>query len=230
MLEGIKAVLFDLDGTLVDSMWMWGAIDVEYLGRHGFELPPELQREIEGMSFSETAVYFKERFGIRDSLEDIKAEWVEMAREKYATEVPLKPGARAFLEYLKTQGIRAGIATSNSRELLDAVVQSLGLAPYFQCLMTSCEAGAGKPAPDIYLKVADQLEVSPADCLIFEDTLAGMQAGVSAGSRVCAVADAYSACGMEEIRKLADYYIQDFDQVLAGTYETFGKRDRSERR
>ena len=166
MLKGVKAVLFDLDGTLVDSMWMWKDIDVEYLGRYGRALPPELQKEIEGMSFSETAVYFKERFGLNQSLEAIKAEWIEMAKEKYAHEVPMKPGALSFLQYLKEHGIHSGIATSNSRELLNAVMESLKLGQYIDCAMTSCEAGAGKPAPDIYLKVADRLGASPADCLV----------------------------------------------------------------
>ena len=96
MLNGIKAVIFDLDGTLVDSMWMWADIDVEYLGRFGYELPPELQKEIEGMSLNETAIYFKNRFQIEDDLETMKQEWMDMARDKYLHEVPLKPGAREF--------------------------------------------------------------------------------------------------------------------------------------
>ena len=129
-LREADAVLFDLDGTLVDSMWMWGAIDVEYLGRHGLTVYPGLQQAIEGMSFSETAAYFKEQFALPDSLDVIKAEWIAMSKEKYAHEVPLKPGAREFLEYLKSHGIKAGIATSNGRELLDAVVAGQGLAPY----------------------------------------------------------------------------------------------------
>ena len=118
------------------------------------------------MSFSETAIYFKERFCLPDSLDVIKAEWISMSREKYAHEVPLKPGAREFLEYLKAHGIKAGIATSNGRELLDAVVEGQKMTPYFQCLMTYCEAGAGQPAPDIYLKVAAELGVAPEDCLV----------------------------------------------------------------
>ena len=101
MLKNINAVIFDLDGTLVDSMWMWKAIDVEYLSRFGIELPEDLQREIEGMSFSETAVYFKERFQLEPSVEEIKDTWNEMAYEKYANEVPLKQGALKFLKYLK---------------------------------------------------------------------------------------------------------------------------------
>lgn len=223
MLSHIEAVLFDLDGTLVDSMWMWGAIDVEYLGRHGLTLPKDLQKAIEGMSFSETAVYFKKRFSLPEPLEEIKAEWIAMSKEKYAHEVSLKPGAREFLEYLKSHGCKAGIATSNGRELLNAVVEGQGLSPYFQCLMTSCEAGAGKPAPDVYLKVAEALGVHPKNCLVFEDTPAGVRAGKAAGAKVCSIFDLYARERQAENRSLADYYIRDFYQVLDGSYEILGK-------
>lgn len=223
MLSHIEAVLFDLDGTLVDSMWMWGAIDVEYLGRHGLTLPKDLQKAIEGMSFSETAVYFKKRFSLPEPLEEIKAEWIAMSKEKYAHEVSLKPGAREFLEYLKSHGYKAGIATSNGRELLNAVVEGQGLSPYFQCLMTSCEAGAGKPAPDVYLKVAEELNVDPKNCLVFEDTPAGVRAGKAAGAKVCSIFDLYARERQAENRSLADYYIRDFYQVLDGSYEILGK-------
>ena len=122
-----KAVIFDLDGTLVDSMWMWKAIDVEYLARFDLECPEDLQKEIEGMSFSETAAYFKKRFSLEDSLEQIKEAWVQMSIEKYKNEVPLKPGARAFLDYISMNGIVAGIATSNGRAMVDAVLDSLDI-------------------------------------------------------------------------------------------------------
>lgn len=223
MLSHIEAVLFDLDGTLVDSMWMWGAIDVEYLGRHGLTLPKDLQKAIEGMSFSETAIYFKKRFSLPESLEEIKAEWIAMSKEKYAHKVSLKPGAREFLEYLKSHGYKTGIATSNGRELLNAVVEGQGLSPYFQCLMTSCEAGAGKPAPDVYLKVAEELNVDPKNCLVFEDTPAGVRAGKAAGAKVCSIFDLYARERQAENRSLADYYIRDFYQVLDGSYEILGK-------
>ena len=218
MLKYAKAVLFDLDGTLVDSMWMWKDIDMEYLGKYGITLPPELQEYIEGMSFSEVSAYFKEAFGIKESLEEIKSEWVSMAKYKYTHEVPLKPGAPRFLKHLKEQGIPMGIATSNSRDLLDAVLESLEISPYFDCCMTSCEAGAGKPAPDIYLKVAKILKTEPKDCLIFEDTPAGILAGNRAGIPVCAMADENSAGRKDQILQMADYYAETFDQVLDRTY------------
>lgn len=81
ILDHIKAVIFDLDGTLVDSMWMWEDIDIEYLGRYGLSCPEDLQKAIEGMSFTETAVYFKERFGLPDSIEEIKEAWIAMSLE-----------------------------------------------------------------------------------------------------------------------------------------------------
>ena len=99
-LRDADAVLFDLDGTLVDSMWMWKEIDIEYLGRFGYTCPPDLQKIIEGMSFSETAEYFKSRFRIPDSIDEIKAAWIQMSIEKYRNEVTLKPGALRLLQYL----------------------------------------------------------------------------------------------------------------------------------
>ncbi len=218
MLENIKAVLFDMDGTLIDSIWIWGEIDIEYLGKHGYEVPSGLQQEIEGMSFSECAAYFKERFRIPDSVEMIKTEWIERAKDKYAHEIPLKPGAKRFLKYLKEQGIPMGIATSSSRELLDTAMEALGRSDYMDSCMTSGEAGAGKPAPDIYLKVARELGAAPEECLIFEDTPTGMQAGINAGSKVCAVADTFSESRKDLIFQLADYYIESYDEILEGTY------------
>lgn len=104
MLENINAVLFDLDGTLVDSMWMWKAVDEEFLAMKGLDMPEnleEFQQELEGMGFTETAAYFKERFALPDSLETIKSTWVAMAEHKYCHEIPLKKGVREFLGYLK---------------------------------------------------------------------------------------------------------------------------------
>lgn len=219
MLEGVKAVLFDLDGTLMDSMWMWTDIDIEYLGRYGYTLPEDLQKKIEGMSFTETAYYFKERFQIPDSIEEIKKEWNRMAYLKYAYEVHLKPGAAAFLEYLKKAGIRTAIASSNSRELIDACLHGNGLDTFFDCVITSCDVAKGKPAPDIYLRAAQILEAVPEECLVFEDIPMGILAGKRAGMRVCAVEDTYAADQSDIIRRSADYYIRSYDEIQNHTYE-----------
>ena len=213
-LQDFKAVIFDLDGTLVDSMWMWEKIDIEYLGRYGIPLPDKLQESIEGMSFSETAVYFKERFALTDSLDKIKADWNEMACEKYRREVPFKEGALGFLQFCKKHGIRLGVATSNSRELVECVAEALDLHAYMDCIMTACEVKKGKPAPDIYLAVAKKLNAEPGECLVFEDILPGIQAGKNAGMTTCAVADAYSENVRTEKMELADYFIEDYNELL----------------
>lgn len=210
MLKNIGAVIFDMDGSLVDSMWMWRAIDIEYLGRYGISLPENLQSEIEGMSFGETALYFKEHFPIPDSLEEIKQTWNRMAWDKYIYEVPLKKGIPEFLNGCRTHGIRLGIATSNSRELVENVAATHQLREYFTSIVTGSDVERGKPAPDIYLEAAGQLGILPSECLVFEDIVAGIQAGKNAGMRVCAVEDAYSAHDRERKKELADYYIEDY--------------------
>ena len=214
MLENTDAVIFDLDGSLVDSMWMWRDIDIAYLARFQISLPEDLQNRIAGMSFSETAAYFKERFSLPDSLETIKADWNRMARDKYLYEVPLKPGAYEFLTGLKERGIALGIATSNSRQLVENIADVHNLHNYFSCIMTGCDVARWKPAPDIYLSVAETLIVSPSRCLVFEDILPGILAGKNAGMRVCAVEDDYSLPEKEEKKALADYYIENFYHLL----------------
>ena len=210
MLQDIDAVIFDMDGSLVDSMWMWRAIDIEYLGRYGIALPEDLQTKIEGMSFGETARYFKEHFPIPESTEEIMEEWNRMAWDKYIYEVPLKKGIPAFLTNCREYGIRLGIATSNSRELVENVASTHHLREYFTSIVTGCDVARGKPSPDIYLEAAKQLGVSPSRCLVFEDIIAGILAGKNAGMRVCAVEDAYSAHDRERKKELSDYYIHDY--------------------
>jgi HAD superfamily hydrolase (TIGR01509 family) len=214
MLQDIKAVLFDLDGTLVDSMWMWRDIDIEFLGKHGIALPEDLQEKIEGMSFSETAVYFKKRFQLPLPLQEIKDEWNQMAWLKYANEVPLKEGVVEFLELLKANGIKAGIATSNSRELVDLVIKNLDIKDYFDSIRTSCEVERGKPEPDIYLFVAKDLGVDTEHCLVFEDVVQGIMAGKNAGMKVCAIYDHFSKENTKMKQELADYYIESFQDIM----------------
>lgn len=214
MIKNIKAALFDLDGTLVDSMWMWKTIDIEYLGKFGIACPEDLQSSIEGKSFSETADYFKERFHLPHTIQEIKDTWNHMAYDKYVNDVPLKPGCLDFLRYLKHKGIKMGIATSNSRELVLAVTKKHGIDIYFDSIRTACDVEKGKPSPDIYELVAKDLNVRPEDCLVFEDITPGIMAGKNAGMKTCAVWDDYSAPDTHRKKQLADYYIEDYNEIL----------------
>lgn len=219
MLQNKKAAIFDLDGTLVDSMWMWEEIDMEFLGSRGLTVPENLQQKIEGMSFTETAFYFKEFFNLEESVEELKNIWNQMAYDKYAFQVPLKSGAKEFLTHLKEENFKLGIATSNSKELVMAVIDAHNLRSMFSCIMTSCEVKKGKPAPDIYIEVAKRLEVPPEECIVFEDIPMGILAGKNANMDVCAVFDEYSKDQEEKKYRLANYYIHSYYDIKNKTYE-----------
>lgn len=214
MLRQKDAIIFDLDGTLVDSMWMWRTIDIEYLGLYGIELPEDLQKEIEGLSFYGTAVYFKDRFQIPDSIEEIHKVWLSMADHKYRHEVPLKKGVPEFLEYAKNNGIKMAIASSNSLELIEAVLQAHKIRSYFDVICTCDDVKHSKPAPDVYLKAAELLGVSPKRCIVFEDIVKGIQAGKAAGMTTYAVQDVYSRDAEEEKRAVSDGFIYDYTELI----------------
>ncbi len=213
--EQYEGVIFDLDGTLIDSMWVWGDVDEAYLDMLGYsEIPEDFRPAIEGMTFDEVAVYCKERFNIPGSIEEIMAVWNDMAFEKYRTAVMLKPGAKELLEKLRSLSIPIGIATSNSPELTQAVLQNNGIDGFFTVIRTSEDVSRGKPEPDVYLHAAAGLKADPSKCLVFEDVLKGIQAGKNAGMTVCAVYDDLTKYDTEEKKRLADYYIESFFDVI----------------
>ncbi len=220
MLRDIDAVIFDMDGTLVDSMWIWTAVDKDYLEKYHLTEPENFYEDMEGMSYLEVAMYYRKVFpGLPVSVEEIMDEWHEMAHDKYIHEVPLKKGVKEFIETVRKGGRKTGIATSNSRKLAEDTLRALGITQLFDVVKTSGEAGAGKPAPDVYLQTACELNVEPSRCLVFEDVPAGIMAGKRAGMRVCAVEDDFSASLRDKKRKLADYYIQDYDDIKREAYE-----------
>jgi HAD superfamily hydrolase (TIGR01509 family) len=214
MLQEIKAVIFDVDGTLIDSMWIWKQVDIDFLEKRGIALPENLQKDIEGMSYTATAEYFKERFRLPDSIQEIKEEWRLMADDFYHNKIPLKAGVGELLDLFRQRGLRLGIATSNSRELVDAMLKNHQLAHCFDSIRTSCEVPRSKPFPDVYLKTAEDLAVDPKNCLVFEDTVAGATAAKAAGMRVIAVYDEASRESAAHLQQLCELYIKDFFEFI----------------
>ncbi|MGO5291399.1 HAD family hydrolase [Porcincola sp. LCP21S3_C12] len=217
ILTNKSAALFDLDGTLVDSMWMWTDIDLEYLSRFSGAEDCDiraLQRDIEGFSMPETAELFKTRFRIPDSLEQMQEDWNQMAYERYRTKVPLKAGARQLLETMRRKGMKLAVCTSNSRRLAETALQANDILGLFDRILTADEVGKGKPSPDIYLEAARQIGTVPARAIVFEDVISGAIAGKRAGMTVCGVADAYSEDRRMELVENCDYFIENFRELL----------------
>jgi len=213
MLSDISACIFDMDGTVIDSMWVWKNIDFEYLSRFGYDVPPEMGREIEGLSMREVARYFKNRFNLSDELDTIISDWNDMAYYKYTHDVLLKPHIKEFLSFLKSNNIRVGLYTSNSFVLAEASLKALDIFDYFDVITAGCSDIKGKPEPDGYILTAEKLNVMPNNCIVFEDLVMGIQAGINAGMKTCAVKDSYSMYQDNEKRKTADYYIEDYYEV-----------------
>ena len=162
----------------------------------------------------ETAVYFRERFGITDSVEQMVSDWNEMAVGFYRTRVRLKKGVRELLKEMKLRGMKIGIATSNSIELTRECLETNRVRDLFDTVRTAKEVPRGKPAPDIYLSVAEEWGLDPADLIVFEDIPNGVLAARRAGMEVIAVADPYSISRREELKQIADLFIEDFTQIL----------------
>lgn len=220
MLKDIDAIIFDIDGTLIDSMWIWTNIDDLFLSKYNLKEPENFHAGMEGKSYSETAQYFLDIFPeLTHTRQELEDEWHEMAFEIYTKEMPLKKGAYDFILAMSQAGKKLGIATSNNRILAEGMLENNQVLQYFDSVWTSDEAKAGKPAPDVYLKVAESLNVEPSRCLVFEDVPKGIMAGKNAGMKVCAVEDPFSKPQETLKRELADYYIQDFDDIKNNTYE-----------
>ncbi len=220
MLQGIEAIIFDIDGTLIDSMWIWENIDDLFLEKYGLTQPEGFHEGMEGMSYSETAQYFLDLFpSLPHTREELEQEWYDMAYEIYTTQMELKKGAYEFITEMHAKGIKFGIATSNHRELAEGMLEHNGVMKYIDSVWTSGEAGAGKPNPAVYLNVAKDLGVEPSKCLVFEDVPMGILAGKNAGMKVCAVDDRFSRPQEDKKRELADYYIQDYADIKNNTYE-----------
>lgn len=214
LLKGIKAVIFDFDGTLADSMWMWPSIDEDYLKKFGIECPETLHTELEGKSPNECAKYFQEKFNINESEEAMMDAWNEMAAYNYEHKVFLKPGIESFLKKLKENGIKIGIGSSNFKELVVSALKNNGVLEYIDSIHVSSEVAAGKPAPDIYKLTAEDLGVKPGECLVFEDIVQGLLAGKRAGMKTVAVFDECSSEKQELNKEMCDYYIFDATSII----------------
>lgn len=220
MLNNVEAIIFDIDGTLVDSMKVWTDIDDRFLEKYGLTEPENFHEGMEGKSYSETAQYFLNLFPtLTQTREELEQEWYDMAYEIYTSEIFLKPGAFEFIKEMHQKGIKLGIATSNHRKLAEGCLAFNHVMEYFSSIWTSCEAKAGKPNPAVYLKAAESLGVAPEKCLVFEDVPMGILAGKNAGMKVCAVDDWFSKSQEAKKRELADYYIYDYTDIKNNTYQ-----------
>lgn len=208
MHNNIKAAIFDMDGTLIDSMGLWYKIDYEFLNKRGIPLPKDLKGNIEHLSFEETARYFKSRFNLQEAEDDILKEWYQMAYHEYSNCINLKEGAYEYLLHLKKNNIKLALATSNAEELTEAVLKKNNIYNLFDAFTYTSEVDKPKSCPDVYLLAAEKLDVKPENCMVFEDILSGILGAKKAGMKAYGVYDESSKENIDLIKEKADGFIE----------------------
>lgn len=182
----VDAVVFDLDGVLVDSEPVWEQVRRRYVADNGGQWRPDTQRRLMGMSTGEWARYLSDEVGVRRTAQQVAADVVEQMVERYAAGVPLIPGADAVVRELAARW-PLGLASSSPPRLIQAALDAAGLADTFAVTLSTENVPRGKPAPDVYLAVAERLGVDPAGSVAVEDSSNGVRSAAAAGMRVIAV-------------------------------------------
>lgn len=204
--------IFDMDGTLIDSMGFWNRLADEFLARRGFPpLSPELQEESIALTMEGTANLFIREYHLPETAEQICSEINGLMERHYRTDVPLKPGAAAFLERMKAAGVRMCIASSTNPVLIDICLRRLGVRDYFDFLLSCEEVGEGKNRPTVYLEAARRLGGTPENTVIFEDILVAAQTAKGAGFSLGVIYDVNSDAEQPQLKKLADCYFTRWD-------------------
>lgn len=213
--ELFGAAIFDMDGTIMDSLDVWGNIDREFLeNKRGIKVPDDYVHAISAMSFTEIANYTKERFNLSDTPDELKAEWTQMAQYEYANNIFLKEGVREYIEKLKKQGKKIILCTSSPDYFYVPCLRNNDVYDLFDAFTNTCEAGEGKNSTKVFLLAAKKASVKPEECIVFEDVLSAATSAKNAGMKVCGVFDERGTSYKKEMQVLCDYYIDSFNELL----------------
>lgn len=206
----ISGAIFDMDGTLLDSMPIWDRVGIDYLAGLGIQARPDLPEKLLTMSMRQAANLFRAEYGVSLPPQEIIRGINARIEAFYRDTAPAKAGVREFLAALAQKGVKMCVATATDRPLAEAALRRTGLLASFSRILTCTESNAGKDRPDIFLKAQDALSTPLEQTLVVEDALHAIQTAKRAGFPVAAVYDASSRADQERIREIADYYLPSF--------------------
>jgi HAD superfamily hydrolase (TIGR01509 family) len=208
-----KALIFDLDGTLLDSMGAWDAVGLEYLYMKAISYIPANHLELfRAMSVVDCAKYFISEFGLKQPLQQICDEVNEMIEEKYKHEIQPKEYVLDFLQQNKDR--KMCIATASDRHLVEYALKRLGIEEYFEFIITSTDVGCGKDQPDIFIKAAERLGLEAGDCIVFEDAAHAIKSAKLAGFNTVGVYEKCFDKEQEALKKYADQYVCNLSEAV----------------
>ncbi len=209
----IRGAIFDVDGTLLDSMFIWDTIGEAYLRSIGYQPKENLNETFKNMSLHQAARYYQTEYGVTRSIDEIMDGVNAMLERYYRFEVPLKPGVAELLERLRQDGVRRCIATATDRHLVEAALDRCGVLSCFGEIFTCNEVGHGKDEPDIFEEALRFLGTRREETLVFDDALYAVRTAKEAGFPVAAVYDSHER-SQAEVRARSDLYLEDLTQLV----------------
>ncbi len=212
-MDGIKGVIFDIDGVLLDSMEIWTDLGARYLESFGIEAEEGLAEVLFSMSMEQGASYLKEHYRLAGTEEDIMEGLRGMLRDFYFHEVKAKPGAKELMERFSNAGIKMTAATSSPREHVERALERNGLLGSLSRIFTVAETGISKHSPDIYDRAAAYMGTSRSETLVFEDSLYALKTAADAGYRTVGVFDAKGEADQKGMQETAEIYIRSLETI-----------------
>lgn len=210
----MKGVIFDFDGTIADSTYVWKKVDEDFFKARGMSVPEDYVENISTMSFVSGAIYTKETYNLPETIEDIMAEWNVHALYEYANNVKLKPFAREYIAGYRNKGFKIGLATASNPEFYLPVLEREGIVNWFDAFVDGTSGARNKDFPDMYLMCAEKMGIRPEKCVVYEDIIKGIKSAKSVGMRVTAVYDEGSRNKWHETKKAADHFLLSFGDNL----------------
>lgn len=211
--KDIECAVFDLDGTLIDSTGVWHKIDIDFLTKRGIDVPKDFSQEIKKHNFTTGAVYAKERFHLKESVDEIKKEWFDMAISEYTYNIKLKKGVAGYLKLLKHNNVKLALATSSEHRLYEKCLKRNGIYEYFDVFTHTTEVKRGKGYPDIYDKAVSDCGCRACKSVVFEDILPAVLGAKAGGYYTVGVYDKASEEDLSRIKDNCDKFIYNFNEL-----------------
>ncbi len=214
-IKNIKGVIFDLDGTILDSMHIWSDIGLLFLKNKGIEAPEGIEDEFVKMSMVQAAEYYIKNIDPTATVMDIVNEVNSLVQGFYFNEVIKKDGVEDFLEFLKSQNVKMCIATATDKHLVEKALKRNGIREYFSEIFTCSSVGAGKDTPVIYNVALEHLGTPKENTFIFEDALYAIETANKAGYNIVGINDISEKADPKEVKKLCNYYINNYSEIYS---------------
>lgn len=209
----VKGVIFDVDGTLLDSMNMWSDVTIRLFEKYNIPISRELNDRFQEMTLDESTEFMTKKLGFPVEAEQLGKELLKMIEDEYMYNIPLKPYAFEYVTKLYNSGIKIGVATSGYEKTCKGAFERLGIYHMFSAFAYSHEVGVNKSNPDVYLLAAKRMGINPQECEVYEDIALGMAGAKKAGMKTVAVFDDMTP-DFEAVKNAADRFIMSFEELL----------------